>query len=82
MRSKDCDVVKQLVLNIPEDMYSSFINLLKSKFSAIKIKEMNTALEADRVAEDAGIYETARLSEKSLAEDWLSEEDARWDAVL
>ena len=61
--------MKQVVLNIPDNKYLAFINHVKSKFTYIQIEEDST-------------YETMLLSEKSLAEDWLSDEDNKWDEVL
>lgn len=72
--------MKQLILNIPDHKYTAFINLLKSKFSDIQIK--STYNKTSEAQEEEGIYEFSLLSEKSLAEDWLSEEDNRWDEVL
>lgn len=72
--------MKQLILNIPDHKYTAFINFLKSKFSDIQIK--STYNKTSEVQEDQGLYEVSLLSEKSLAEDWLSEEDNRWDEVL
>jgi len=73
--------MKQVVLNIPDKTYLDFINHIKSKFADIEIKE-RIAAPNEEVAEEGGIYETLLLSEISLAEDWLSDEDNRWDEVL
>jgi hypothetical protein len=72
--------MKQLILNIPDHKYTAFINLIKSKFSDIQIK--STYNQTSEVQEKEGVYEISLLSEKSLEEDWLSEEDERWDEVL
>ena len=72
--------MKQVVLNIPDNKYLDFINHLKSKFADIQIKE-NKTKDINLIEEDS-FYETMLLSEKSLAEDWLSGEDERWDEVL
>lgn len=72
--------MKQVILNIPDNKYLAFINLIKSKFTDIQIKEKKSKYK-DLTEEDS-TYETMLLSEKSLAEDWLSEEDNRWDEVL
>jgi hypothetical protein len=72
--------MKQLILNIPDHKYTAFINLIKSKFSDIQIK--STYNQISEVQENEGVYEISLLSEKSLAEDWLSEKDERWDEVL
>lgn len=71
--------MKQVVLNIPDKKYHAFISHLKNKFSDIEIKENKTNKE---VAEELSTYETTLLSEKSLSEDWLSDDDNRWDEVL
>lgn len=72
--------MKQLILNIPDHKYTAFINFLKSKFSDIQIK--STYNQTSEAKEEESLYEVSLLSEKSLAEDWLSEEDNRWDEVL
>ena len=72
--------MKQVVLHIPDNMYLAFINHVRSKFADIQIKEKKS--KAQGVIEEDSTYETMLLSEKSLAEDWLSDEDNRWDEVL
>ena len=72
--------MKQVVLKIPDDKYLAFLKFIRSKFSDIQIKEEN--LNKGEVNEDESSYETMLLSEKSLAEDWLSDEDSKWDEVL
>lgn len=74
--------MKQVVLHIPDDVYRNFITLIKQKFTTIQIKEKRTVHEEYKVAEEAPSYETTLLSEPGLAEDWLSDEDNRWDNVL
>ncbi|MBN2764720.1 MAG: hypothetical protein JXR41_16620 [Bacteroidales bacterium] len=73
--------MKQVVLNIPDNKYLAFINHIKSKFADIQIKEKKSKT-TEEVSEEDSPYETMLLSEKSLAEDWLSDEDSRWDEVL
>jgi hypothetical protein len=72
--------MKQVVLNIPDNKYLAFITHIKSKFVDIQIKERK--LTSKEAIEEENTYETMLLSEKSLAEDWLSDEDNRWDEVL
>jgi hypothetical protein len=72
--------MKQVILNIPDNKYLAFISHIKSKFADIQIKEKNSKT-IDVIQEDS-TYETMLLSEKGLAEDWLSDEDNRWDEVL
>jgi len=72
--------MKQVVLNIPDNKYIAFINHVKSKFADIQIKEKKSKIK--EVVKEDSAYETMLLSEKSLAEDWLSDEDNRWDKVL
>jgi hypothetical protein len=71
--------MKQVVLNIPDHKYLAFINHVKSKFTDIEIEESHSKKE---VNEEDSSYDSMLLSEKSLAEDWLSDEDNRWDEVL
>lgn len=73
--------MKQVVLNIPDNKYLAFIKHIKSKFTDIQIKEKKSKTKEDTIEEDS-TYETMLLSEKSLAKDWLSDEDNRWDEVL
>ncbi|HYX05753.1 MAG TPA: hypothetical protein VE912_03385 [Bacteroidales bacterium] len=73
--------MKQIILNIPDNKYLAFIKHIKSKFSDIQIKE-NKPKTVEEVTEEDNAYDTMLLSEKSLAEDWLSDEDNRWDEVL
>lgn len=72
--------MKQLVINIPDHKYLAFIKHVKSKFSDIQIKEKKSKYKD--IPEEDSTYETMLLSENSLAEDWLSDEDNRWDEVL
>ena len=72
--------MKQVVIKIPDNKYIAFIKHVRSKFSDIQIEEKNFKPKKD--IEEASTYETMLLSEKSLAEDWLSDEDNRWDEVL
>ena len=72
--------MKQVIIKIPDKIYLDFINYVKSKFADIQIKEQKP--ETKEVEEKESIYETMLLSEKSLVEDWLSDEDNRWDDVL
>ncbi|MEX0987956.1 MAG: hypothetical protein WD052_10805 [Bacteroidales bacterium] len=72
--------MKQVVINIPDNKYHAFINHIKSRFTDIQIKENKSITE--NVVEEDSTYETMLLSEKSMVEDWLSDEDNRWDEVL
>lgn len=72
--------MKQVVLFIPDNKYHDFINHVRNSFKDIQIKEKN--IDNNVVAEDDNPYETALLSENSLTEDWLTDEDDRWDEVL
>ncbi len=72
--------MRQVILNIPDNKYLAFINMVKNKFTDIQIKEKRS--QTKEVFNEDNAYETMLLSEKSLAEDWFSEEDNRWDEVL
>ena len=72
--------MKQVILNIPDNKYIYFINNIKNKFADIQIKQKKS--KNKNLIEEDSIYETLFLSEKSLAEEWLSDEDERWDKVL
>lgn len=71
--------MKQVIINIPDNKYLEFINHIKSRFTDIQIEVSNTKRD---YIEDDSTYENMLLSEKSLEEDWLSDEDNRWDEVL
>lgn len=73
-------MMKQVTLNIPDEEYIAFLSHIKSKFSDIQIKEKK-AISDQLIGEDS-TFETMLLSEEGLAEDWLSDEDNRWDEVL
>ncbi len=73
--------MKQVILSIPDNKYLAFINHVRSKFTDIQIKEKKSKAKENIIEKDS-TYETMLLSEKSLAEDWLSDEDNRWDEVL
>ena len=57
-------VMKQVILNIPDNKYLAFINHIKSKFAYIQIKEKKNKTK-DGIEEDS-TYETMLLSDKSL----------------
>lgn len=73
--------MKQVVISIPDNKYRAFISHLKSQFADIQIIEKKSKAEESLIGEDDS-YEAMLLSESSLAEDWLSDEDNRWDKVL
>lgn len=73
--------MRQVVINIPENRYLAFIKHIKSKFADIQIKEKKSKTKEEINTEDTD-YEIMLLPKKSLAEDWLSDEDNRWDNVL
>ena len=73
--------MKKVILNVPDNKYLAFIRLLKSKFADIQIKEKKSKTLKD-INEYDDAYEIMLLSEENLAEDWLSDEDNRWDEVL
>jgi hypothetical protein len=72
--------MKQIILNIPENKYPEILKRLKHEFSDIEIRE--SLLERNIANEEQSNYDIQVLSEKSLAEEWLSDEDNRWDEVL
>jgi hypothetical protein len=72
--------MKQVVLNIPDNKYLAFIDHVRSKFADIQIKEKKSKIK-EGIKKDS-TWETMILSEKSLSEDWLADEDNRWDEVL
>ncbi len=73
--------MQRVVIDIPDNKYLAFIKHIRNKFTDIKIKEKKSKAKENIIDEDS-TYETMLLSEKSLAEDWLSDEDNRWDEVL
>ena len=70
--------MKQLILKIPNNLYSTIFKYLQSNFSSIQIIESD-ANDSNVVAENETSYETMLASEKTLAKEWLSkEEDEAW----
>ncbi len=69
-------------LNLSPEQYNELQEDVKNsrKFADIQIKEKKS--KTKNVIEEDNTYETMLLSEKGLAEDWLSDEDNRWDEVL
>ena len=66
----------QFVITIDNKVTPDYaLNFLK-KVSFIK------AIKPKKEKTKSGIDEVTLMSEKSLAEDWLSDEDDRWDKVL
>jgi len=74
--------MKQIVLNIPDNKYLAFIEHIKNRFADIQIKEKKSTTKTKKEIDEDSAWGTMLLSEKSLAKDWLSEEDNRWDEVL
>lgn len=72
--------MKQIILNIPENKYPEIIKRLKHEFSDIEIRE--NLPDKNIANEEQSDYDIQVLSEKSLADEWLSDEDNRWDEVL
>ncbi|MCF8309384.1 MAG: hypothetical protein K9I68_10280 [Bacteroidales bacterium] len=75
IKDSKLDFFKELIRNF------DFIQLKEEKKDDIK-EETPLKDNRNEVNEDSQDYQTALLSEKGLAEDWLSEEDERWDQVL
>ena len=71
--------MKQIVINVPEDKYQEFLNHIKEKFSDIQISKTDEDIKNYELSD---AYESMLLSEKSLAEEWLSDKDNRWDDLL
>lgn len=68
----------QFVITIDEHVSQDFaLNFLKN---VNFIKSIKPKKEKGKKVSD--IDEATLMSEQSLAEDWLSEEDKRWDKVL
>jgi hypothetical protein len=78
----------RIVIEIPDHRVAFFMELIKNlgikkvqKLSDMEKREQKTNVKESKTDEE-NIDETIILSEKNLAEDWLSEEDNRWDEVL
>ena len=74
--------MRQVVINIPEKKYPAFIDHIKSRFADISIKEQGSSSKKKNSPLRKLPSESLLLAEKSLSEDWLSDEDNRWDDVL
>ncbi len=73
--------MKKVIVSIPDKDYPAFIKLVKNNFENIRIKEKDDLKYAFNEA-DEDTLELMLISEPGLAEDWLSDEDKRWDEVL
>jgi hypothetical protein len=69
--------MQQILLNIPDNKFTEVISLIKSKFTDVRISKISKD-EISEVNEEEYLY----LTEISLKEDWLSDEDNRWDKLL
>ena len=70
--------MKQLILKIPNNLYSTILKYLQNNFSSVQIIKSDTN-DTNIVAENETSYETMLASENTLAKDWLSkEEDDAW----
>ena len=69
--------MQQILLNIPDNKFTEVISLIKSKFTDVRISKISKD-EISEVNEEEYLY----LTENSLKEDWLSDEDNRWDKLL
>ncbi len=74
--------MRQVVINIPEKKYPAFIDHIKSRFADISIKEQGSTSKKKGTPLRKLPSESSLLSEISLSEDWLSDDDNRWDDVL
>ena len=73
--------MKKVVLTIPDKDYPALLKLIRNNFQHIRIQE-KTLQEYSKNESDDDTLEVMLLSEPGLAEDWLSDEDKRWDEVL
>lgn len=81
--------VKTLVKEIQRLPLSKRFFVMEQTLKSIKKEELNQQIEKtvellyDDYANDKELTAMSYLvSEKSLAKDWLSEEDNRWDKIL
>ena len=74
--------MRQLVLNIPDKDYRALLELIRSNFQHVRIKEKQLQEYQEVSTSDDNASDVMLLSEPGLAEDWLSDEDKRWDDIL
>ncbi len=81
--------VEMIIREIQQLPLSKKLIVMKQTLKAIKKEELRhkTEIEVDELYDeytsDKGSIDSSYLvSEKSLADDWLSEEDDRWDKLL
>jgi hypothetical protein len=56
--------------------------IVQQTLESIKNEELKLQKKSDRENQNAKLFKDFSVNEKSLAEDWLSEEDKRWDNLL
>ena len=81
--------VEMIIREIQQLPLSKKLIVMKQTLKSIKKEELRhkTEIEVDELYDeytsDKGSIDSSYLvSEKSLADDWLSEEDDRWDKLL
>ncbi|HZY36750.1 MAG TPA: hypothetical protein VFE53_08890 [Mucilaginibacter sp.] len=79
--------VKTIVHEIQQLPLSKKFFVMEETLKSIKNEEMKyqTEITANELYDNSGDEQTNfpyLVSEKSLANDWLSEEDSRWDKLL
>ena len=71
-------MVNQFIITIDNKVTNSFALDFFKYISFIKSIKPKTQIET----KDTQIDEVTLISERSLSEEWLSDEDNRWDLVL
>jgi hypothetical protein len=74
--------VKTIVQEIQRLPLSKKFFVMEQTLKAIKKEELNLKTEVDFEEDKKLTFENLSVNEKSLAKDWLSEEDSRWDELL
>ncbi|MBS1736723.1 MAG: hypothetical protein JSS98_09015 [Bacteroidetes bacterium] len=74
--------VKAIVQEIQRLPLTKKFWVMEQTLKSIKNEELSHIVDADFDNEKELSFSTLSVSEKSLAKDWLSTEDNRWDKIL
>jgi hypothetical protein len=74
--------VKTIVQEILRLPLSKRFFVMEQTLKSIKKEELNHQIDTDVDDEKDLSFSALSVSEKSLAKDWLSSEDNRWDKIL
>ncbi|MDI9363584.1 MAG: hypothetical protein QM541_17265 [Flavobacterium sp.] len=74
--------VKTIVQEIKRLPLTKRFWVMEQTLKSIKNEELSHQVDTDFDGEKDKSFSALSVSEKSLAKDWLSTEDSRWDKIL